>query len=191
MATPIWEGFNMKFVFVLMFCLIPLYSSAQKVPSGNVPSVPSVNQDSEVLLRLRAIHEAPNYKDLEAVSPDARRVVEDVVQDGEGFVRDRAISALATWGDDAAWQSLAPLFISTSTPEMTRHHLLLVLAQNFGDRSLGLVQAWLESTDQDKRVSAAQALAQIETERAQTLRDQWGNKTSDPEVLRWLSRSVR
>lgn len=181
----------MKFILILILSTFPLYASAQKAPNVQAISVPSVSSDSEVLLQLSAIHQAPNYKDLEAISPDARRVVERVVQSGDGFVRDRAISALATWGDDAAWHSLAPLFISTSTPEMTRHHLLLVLAQNFGDRSLGLVQVWLESADQDKRVSAAQALAQIQTERAQTLRDQWGNKTSDPEVLRWLSRSVR
>jgi len=181
----------MKFILILILASMPLSGFAQTQVSRGAPSVFKQKIEQEILLRLRAHHDAPTASELEKISPEARAVVTQVVRQGSGFMRDRAIMALATWGDEEVWSILAPIFINTATHEITRHQLLTTLAQNFGDKSLGLVDAWLTSSDREKRLTAAQALAEVNSERSLALAQKRAESETDQDVKRLLERSIR
>lgn len=181
----------MRSLLLIALLALPGLAFAQTTVVTPTASLPVFKNQDDVLLLLRGHHAAPTRLELEKISPDARRIVTHVATTGSGFMQDRAISALATWADDEAWRVLAPLFVQTTTHTMTRHHLLTELSKHFGVKSLGLVEAWLQSQDRDQRVTAAWALAGIEDDSARLLVAKSAAAEADPEIKRVLERHLR
>jgi hypothetical protein len=181
----------MRALLLTALLLAPATGIAQTAVVPPAANLPVFKNQDDLLLLLRAHHEAPTRASLEKVSPDARKIVTQVATQGAGLMQDRAISALATWADDEAWRVLAPLFVRTTTHEMTRHHLLSELSKNFGEKSLGLIEAWLQSSDRDQRLTAAWALAGIETDIARLLAAKAAAAESDAQIKQVLERHLR
>lgn len=128
----------------------------------------SAQTDAErtVVLRLNHLHESPTLSELEAITPDARKIVERTALSGSGLGQKHAIAVLANLKDQRAQDVLTAVLADPKTSEITQHQLVLALVVNFGDRAIDVAATWLKSEDLQRRLTAIDALGKIDTDLA-------------------------
>lgn len=129
-------------------------------------------QRQAILAHLAHHHEVPDRQTLEDVTDQARAIVFDIARDDEAspFHRQRALRALTNWADDEVYDYLVELLGDDETEDGLRHHLLPVLADGFGQDALDdLTPYLLDDPNPQVRMSAAHAIADIDTAAAQKL----------------------
>lgn len=162
----------MKFwiIVALLTLILSPAAIAQEQDTPKRPTLPSTEtpdakaDDYEAILAwLSHYHEVPGRAQLEAVSPRARQILFDIAQDEDAFLmhRHRALYALGTWADQEVYAYLTNLLVNESTEDGLRHHLLPILAQNFGEKALDALAPFLQHDDPQIRISAAGAIAHI------------------------------
>lgn len=157
--------------------------------SADVDAEDEYDEREAIIAILSHYHEVPNRRQLEAGSDEARTIVFDIAQDEDAFIfhRQRAIRALAHWPDDEVYDYLIGLLNDEETEDGLRHHLLPVLAEGFGERSLEELKQFLfEAEDPHIRISAGGAIATIPGDEAHEMLLKALQRESSPIVQRRL-----
>ncbi len=142
---------------------------------------------TRVLALLSAIHELPARSDFDAAAPNARDIVLAVARDATvtGPHRTRALEALRYWPDDAAFAAYR-LALETKA---ARHKTLRMLGATFGARALPVLTPYLRHADPQLRVTALEAVADVEGSAADALLSQALVVEAVPWVKRRLHRA--
>ncbi len=128
-----------------------------------------MDERENIIVWLGHYHKIPDRRQFESISDDARDIIFEIAQDEEApaFYQRRAMKALSNWADEEVYEYLVGVLDEKSTDDGLRHHLLLVLADGFGEEALDHLRPYLfEASDPHLRISAANAIAQIPGDRA-------------------------
>lgn len=130
-----------------------------------------MNGLDRLLVLLSGHHGIPSRDELEAAVPDVRSLLWQVAMEREQhpIQRDRAIAALAWWGDEEVQELYRDLIRSADTSTMLRHRVVGLAARYFGEASIEDISPLLDHPDLQLRLTAADALGQIDTATSRAL----------------------
>lgn len=144
----------------------PVHAQLGPDPDPNLPSDPgspdAVSDEDLATARLllsahHGIPEAAAFDDaLDAPVPVLRVLATD--PNVFPLYRQRALSALGYWADQWLGDELSRLATDPASGDLMQHHAVLLLAQHFGVRSVGVVEAWLTDDDVQRRLTAIEAI---------------------------------
>lgn len=128
-----------------------------------------VDEREAIVAWLAHYHKIPDRRQFEEISDDARDIIFELAQDNEAlaFYRRRAMKALTNWPTQQTYDYLVDVLHDEDTDDGLRHHLLVILADGFGDKALDELEPFLfDADDPQLRISAGNAISQISGDRA-------------------------
>lgn len=182
----------------LMLCILlsivcaPAYVSAQVTPGTQAPA-PTFPADDvrTVTMLLSGYHDIAPQTSFDDVA-NAPRIVTAIANGAHSLVRDRALAALGRyWPSADVYLLYANVIASPDTAEGTRHRVVLMLAESFGDRALPALRPLLEVPDLQLQLTAVQAIGSIGTDEAFDLLIDLSRAVSNPALLAQIDRSAR
>ena len=162
-------------ILIAIAMLVAPTAFAHTGADSSAPNIATASADGEVdeveaiAALLAHYHKIPDRRHLESVSDDARQIIFDISRDDEAgpFFQRRAMKALVNWPDAETFEYLTDVLNDETTDDGLRHHLLLVLANGYGEEALDTIKPYLfEASDPHLRISAGNAVSQIPGDRA-------------------------
>ena len=152
-------------MFVMMIIALAFTSDAFAQQTADLADVPRHDVENVTLL-LSGVHELAPASSFDAI-PNAYRIVHSLASGPDGVVRDRALAALGRyWPSGDVFLLYAGVIASPATKEGTRHRVILMLAESFGERAIVALEPLLSSSDLQLRITTVQALGAIGTDEA-------------------------
>ncbi|MCA9562622.1 MAG: HEAT repeat domain-containing protein [Myxococcales bacterium] len=169
-------------------------ASAQTVGGDGTLPIEQLNpaELEQTLTLLSAYHEVPSRDELEAVSPNARQILESIATDTSVFRhhRTRAMAALANWSDArvlAMYESWLDSALASDIPAEfeSSHSAAILLAETFPSEAVQPLSEMLENSDLQVRLTAIHVLGLIGSEDAlNVLQDALINETNTVAIER-------
>lgn len=177
-----------------MFFFAALLSVAS-VPASAQDQGPRVDAPAEsvreVTLLLSGYHDLAPRASFESVA-GAPAIVRALAEGPHSLVRDRALAALGRyWPSGDVYLLYANIIADPATPLGTRHRVVLMYAEAFGDRAIPAIRPLLGAADLQLRVTAVQALGRIGSDEALALIDEAARTATHPVLLDAIERSSR
>jgi HEAT repeat protein len=126
------------------------------------PTVASADVETAALL-LSGFHGIADQATFAEQIAEPVPVLWSIVRDGTraGFMRDRALIALAYWPDETLRAHLMTMLAEAPDDSMDKHTAMTLLARGFGESALSTLVPMLHSADLQIRLSAVDSLRLI------------------------------
>lgn len=161
--------------------------------NGDVPGLDRHDPANvqQVQLLLSGYHELPTREALAAV-PGAHDIVLALAHTDGMMTRDRALAALGHyWPSGDVFLLYAKTVASPTTPDGTRHRIMVLAADAFGERAVPMLTPYLSNADVQLRITAVEALGRIRTDEVVALLEAHAAGESNPIVLERIERATR
>ena len=158
-------------------------------PSG--PVQPSADAKARLRLLLSGYHGLPPKAEFETIAGVKALLYVFAHDASDALHRDRALAALAYFPDGSVFRLYAEILGDASTPEGTRHRVMRLLAEAFGDRALPLLRPYLEADDLRLRLTAVAAVGDIGSDAATDALRARIDRETHPVVRERLERAGR
>jgi hypothetical protein len=182
-------SFLKRITVALLFVLV-LPATAMAQDSSDTDQL-APHDVQTVSMLLSGYHDLASQETLSQV-PNARSIVETLAQGPNGFVRNRALAAMGRyWPSGDVYLLLANVLTADDTPEGTRHRVLLLFADAFGDRAIPVIRPFLAANDLQLQITAVQAFGMIGTDEAVAIVHDFAAGATHPVLIEQVEKSTR
>lgn len=145
----------------------------------------------QVRLLLSGYHGLPDEGSLRSVK-DAHEIIQVLATSDGLLIRDRALAALGNfWPSADVYLLYANVLADPKTPDATRHRVMILAAEVFGDRAVPVIKPYLTSNDVQLRLTAVEALGRVRTEEVVAILESHAEKETNAIVLERIDKASR
>lgn len=185
----------MKRLSALIVLTVSLFcgSAFAQVANGPTGGPTTFAQDDvrTVTLLLSGYHDLAPQSSFDAV-PNAPAIVETLARGSHSVVRDRALAALGSyWPSADVFLLYANVIASSDTAEGTRHRVVLMMAESFGNTAIPAIKPLLSADDLQLQITAVQALGSIGSDEAFATIVSFSQSVTNPALIEQIDRSAR
>ncbi len=183
----------MKTALTILLAALLLASPALAQDNGNGGELdrfdPTAVQKVELLLR--GYHGLPERDAMTSI-PDAQKIVAALAQSEGRLTRDRALAAMGHfWPSGDVFLLYAKTLASPDTPEGTRHRIMILAADVFGERAVPMLKPYLQNENVQLRMTAVDALGYIRTDEVVAILENHARGERNAIVLERIDKAMR